>query len=73
MAKYKLGIVVGSNRRDSLNRKLAEALAKLSRKMNHFEPDVMATVVLVLICLVQGVQSLGDFISRRLDKRNRNS
>jgi chromate reductase, NAD(P)H dehydrogenase (quinone) len=30
MAKYKLGIVVGSNRRDSLNRKLAEALAKLS-------------------------------------------
>jgi chromate reductase len=29
MAKYKLGIVVGSNRRESLNRKLAEALAKL--------------------------------------------
>ena len=29
MAKFKLGIVVGSNRRDSINRKLAEALAKL--------------------------------------------
>jgi D-methionine transport system permease protein len=38
-----------------------------------FMPEVMATVVAVLICLVQGVQSLGDFISRRLDKRNRNS
>jgi D-methionine transport system permease protein len=38
-----------------------------------FMPEVMATVVLVLIFLVQGVQSLGDFISRRLDKRNRNS
>jgi D-methionine transport system permease protein len=33
----------------------------------------MATVVAVLICLVQGVQSLGDFISRRLDKRTRHS
>lgn len=29
MAKLKLGIVVGSNRRDSINRKLAEALVKL--------------------------------------------
>lgn len=29
MAKPKLAIVVGSNRRDSINRKLAEALAKL--------------------------------------------
>jgi D-methionine transport system permease protein len=38
-----------------------------------FMPEVMATVVLVLIVLVQGVQSLGDFISRRLDKRNRHS
>jgi D-methionine transport system permease protein len=38
-----------------------------------FMPEVMATVVAVLICLVQGVQSLGDFISRRLDKRSRNS
>jgi D-methionine transport system permease protein len=38
-----------------------------------FMPDVMAIVVAVLICLVQGVQSLGDFISRRLDKRSRHS
>jgi chromate reductase len=29
MAKYKLGIVVGSNRRESINRRLAQALAKL--------------------------------------------
>lgn len=29
MAKLKLGIVVGSNRRDSINRKLAQALARL--------------------------------------------
>jgi len=29
MTKFKLGIVVGSNRRDSINRKLAQALAKL--------------------------------------------
>ena len=29
MAKHKLGIVVGSNRRESINRKLAQALAKL--------------------------------------------
>src|SRR3974390_3277834 len=28
MAKLKLGIVVGSNRRESINRKLAQALAK---------------------------------------------
>src|SRR3954471_6310368 len=38
-----------------------------------FMPEVMATVVAVLICLVQGVQSLGDFVARRLDKRNRQS
>ena len=38
-----------------------------------FMPEVMATVVLVLICLVQGVQTIGDRLSRRLDKRNRNS
>jgi D-methionine transport system permease protein len=38
-----------------------------------FMPEVMATVVAVLICLVQGVQSLGDFIARRLDKRTRTS
>jgi len=29
MTKFKLGIVVGSNRRDSINRKLAQALAQL--------------------------------------------
>src|SRR5882672_8088746 len=29
MAKLKLGIVVGSNRRESINRKLAQALARL--------------------------------------------
>ncbi len=32
----------------------------------------MLAVVIVLILLVQGVQSLGDFAARRLDKRNRN-
>jgi D-methionine transport system permease protein len=36
-----------------------------------FMPDVMATVVVVLIVLVQGVQTLGERISRRLDKRTR--
>ena len=30
MAKLKLGIIVGSNRRDSINRKLAQALARLA-------------------------------------------
>jgi chromate reductase, NAD(P)H dehydrogenase (quinone) len=29
MAKHKLGVIVGSNRRESINRKLAQALAKL--------------------------------------------
>jgi chromate reductase len=29
MSKFKLGIIVGSNRRDSINRKLAQALARL--------------------------------------------
>jgi D-methionine transport system permease protein len=38
-----------------------------------FMPEVMATVVVVLIVLVQGVQTIGDRLSRRLDKRNRNS
>lgn len=37
MAKLKLAIVVGSNRRESINRKLAEALAKLGR--DAFEPS----------------------------------
>jgi D-methionine transport system permease protein len=36
-------------------------------------PEVMATVVIVLIVLVQGVQTLGEAIARRLDKRARNS
>ncbi|MGB3719086.1 MAG: DL-methionine transporter permease subunit [Proteobacteria bacterium] len=34
-----------------------------------FMPDVMATVVVVLICLVQGAQTIGDWLSRRLNKR----
>ena len=38
-----------------------------------FMPEVMATVVLVLIVFVQGVQTLGEAIARRLDKRTRNS
>jgi D-methionine transport system permease protein len=38
-----------------------------------FMPEVMAAVVLVLIVLVQGVQTLGETIARRLDKRSRNS
>ena len=37
-----------------------------------FMPEVMAAVVIVLIVLVQGVQSLGETIARRLDKRSRN-
>jgi chromate reductase len=36
MAKHKLGIIVGSNRRDSINRKLAQALANLGG--DAFEP-----------------------------------
>lgn len=35
-----------------------------------FMPDVMLIVVLVLILLVQGVQTIGDTIARRLDKRS---
>jgi D-methionine transport system permease protein len=38
-----------------------------------FMPEVMAAVVVVLIVLVQGVQSLGETIARRLDKRSRNA
>ncbi|RDV01295.1 methionine ABC transporter permease [Undibacter mobilis] len=38
-----------------------------------FMPDVMAIVVIVLIVLVQGVQSFGDRLSRRLNKRLRHS
>ena len=36
-----------------------------------FMPDVMAAVVVVLILIVQGVQTLGDRLARRLDKRKR--
>jgi len=36
-----------------------------------FMPDVMAAVVVVLILLVQGVQSIGDALARRLNKRLR--
>jgi D-methionine transport system permease protein len=38
-----------------------------------FMPEVMAAVVIVLIVLVQGVQTLGEMIARRLDKRSRQS
>jgi D-methionine transport system permease protein len=34
-----------------------------------FMPDVMAAVVVILIVLVQAVQSLGDRLSRRLNRR----
>ena len=36
-----------------------------------FMPEVMAIVVVVLIVLVQGVQTLGEQIARKLDKRAR--
>src|ERR687894_656946 len=36
-----------------------------------FMPDVMAAVVIVLIVLVQSVQSAGDALARRLNKRVR--
>jgi D-methionine transport system permease protein len=36
-----------------------------------FMPDVMAAVVVVLIILVQAVQSVGDALARRFDKRIR--
>ena len=38
-----------------------------------FMPEVMLAVVVVLIILVQAVQSAGDFLARRFDKRNRKS
>jgi D-methionine transport system permease protein len=34
-------------------------------------PDVMAAVVLVLIVLVQAIQSLGETLARRVNKRTR--
>jgi chromate reductase, NAD(P)H dehydrogenase (quinone) len=60
MAKFKVAVVVGSNRRDSLNRKLAGALARLGEaklsftfvRIDHLplysqdlEPDLPASVV----------------------------
>jgi D-methionine transport system permease protein len=36
-----------------------------------FMPEVMALVVLVLIILVQAVQTLGDYLARRVNKRVR--
>lgn len=38
-----------------------------------FMPDVMAAVVAVLIVLVQAIQSIGDRLSRRLNKRLRHA
>jgi len=38
-----------------------------------FMPEVMAAVVIVLIALVQAVQSLGDRIARRVNKRLRSA
>jgi D-methionine transport system permease protein len=38
-----------------------------------FMPDVMIAVVVVLIVLVQAIQSAGDTLARRFDKRNRRS
>ena len=35
-----------------------------------FRPDVMAAVVITLIVVVQIVQSLGDWLARKADKRN---
>jgi chromate reductase len=39
MAKLKLGVIVGSNRRESINRKLAQALTRLGR--NAFEASFL--------------------------------
>jgi len=36
-----------------------------------FRPDIMAAVVVILVAVVQLVQSSGDFLARRLDKRAR--
>ncbi|BDW96656.1 MULTISPECIES: methionine ABC transporter permease [Thalassospira] len=35
-----------------------------------FRPDVMAAVVITLIVVVQVVQSFGDYLARKADKRN---
>jgi D-methionine transport system permease protein len=34
-----------------------------------FRPEVMLAVVVVLVLVVQGVQSAGDRLARRLDRR----
>jgi D-methionine transport system permease protein len=34
-----------------------------------FMPDVMAAVVVVLIVLMQGAQTIGDLIARSVNKR----
>ena len=39
MTKFKLGVIVGSNRRDSINRKLAQALIKLGS--NEFDANII--------------------------------
>jgi len=36
-----------------------------------FMPEVMAAVVLILVVLVQGLQSLGEYLARRANKRVR--
>ncbi|WP_137390923.1 methionine ABC transporter permease [Rhodoligotrophos defluvii] len=36
-----------------------------------FMPEVMAAVVLILVVLVQGLQSLGEYLARRANKRAR--
>ncbi|MBP0650237.1 ABC transporter permease subunit, partial [Mycobacterium tuberculosis] len=38
-----------------------------------FMPEVMAAVVVALIILVQGVQSLGETVARRVKKRLRHA
>jgi D-methionine transport system permease protein len=34
-----------------------------------FQPDVMLATVIVLIILVQGIQTLGDWVARKLNHR----
>ena len=36
-----------------------------------YQTDVMVATIIILIVLVQAVQSLGDFAARKLDRRNR--
>ena len=40
MAQFKIAVVVGSNRRDSINRKLAHALIKLSPADVSFQIEI---------------------------------